>query len=263
MASSTSHQKNNIQPIPIFYRPNPYLFVILPLVLKPTEMSIFMEMIFKMDMGNCFEVEDASVSQFIQERFKIDKSEVNKHLKRLAELNLIIFIDVKTRRACRINPAVANRAKYLSGIWEFESIELETELREAYSKWASARGLTDTRLPNLLSVKRLSAAISAKRRHENSNDNSEIKSLKDQIQNMIEAHARESEKWIGEQKEREMQFQALKEEMQLGNEKLRQEMQQLTADIRKTMDEVLSELRKHDPMAADNFKNRHLELVKD
>lgn len=266
MASNTVHQKNIVQPIPHFYRPNPCLFVILPLIIKPTEMSILMELIFKMDADNCFEVEDASISQYIQERFNLHKSDANKHLKRLTELKLIIFIDIKTRTACRINPAVANRAKYLSGIWEFEGIELEIELREAYSKWASMKGLTDNYLPKLLSVKRLNAAIAAKRRNKNSEVQDELKSLQDQINRMIEEHTRDTENWLKEREETEMQIQALKEELRLGNEKLqaemKAEMQKLAIDIKKTMDDALSELRKHDPMAADNFKKRHLELVR-
>lgn len=142
------HKSSVIQPIRSFPRLDALLLMFfVEEKLSSIQASMTFEILIGMDTDNIFECE-VPVVEFFQERFDISKNHAYKHLKHLRDLQIYLPLNAK---ALRFNPYIANRVKNLSGLWEFEGIEIACSAE--YLSWLTHKGIPQN-LPSYVRVKK-------------------------------------------------------------------------------------------------------------
>lgn len=243
------------QPIPKFYRADPFVFMFLvENKLKAPHVTFLLYFMMGMDRENIFETSDG-LAEHLGKRFRKAKNHVSEHLKYMRELNIFCEISPK---AIRINPYVANKVQDLASFWEFEDIKLGA-FSESYDEWAVAYGMPE-RMPSFIRLKKGEIAVSKKREKLIDRNEHEqiVTDLTDEMQRLIAEYTQDCEQFLAQRTEYEMKMERLENELKYKSaEYIR--IEEKMDRMERMMQNMISELRKHDPEKAEEI---HLKVIK-
>jgi hypothetical protein len=209
-------------------------------------------MIALSDRENIFEAGEA-FSTYMQDRFEVGKRVMNRYLKKIRELGIYTPIEGKPN-AFRGLPLLYNRLQVLPSLWEFKNVQTEHEwvFGEGFGNWLlkgdGSKILTSPSHVRLTNKSNKSEDKIPRTEHEKILI--ELKRKHTEETKMIQvAFSEILEEKIKSFEDSRLQFQA--------------DLKMITSDMKACINEALAELRKHDTVAAETLKKRHLELVKE